>query len=213
MINAERKYCYRITHVNNLKLLLQSGIVNKNHPMASCNYENIGNPDIIGIRDDFPVKIKDYGYIGEYVPFYFTPKSVMLYNIITGHNDSKVKRRDRTEILIIRCLISDLTKLPKWFFSDGQANTKISEHFNDLNKLDKIDWRIIYSSDFSRTEEDPDKIRRYQAEFLVYKEVPFNFVESLCVYDSNVASRLSEVLIDNGVDLNINIKPNYFFEI
>lgn len=120
MINKHRKYCYRITHIRNLPLLLQNGIVNKHHPNASNNYIEIGNPEIIDVRSNMPVKINNYGMIGDYVPFYFTPKSIMLYNIITGYRHPVVQKRNKSEILVIRCLIEELTSLPQWFFTDGQ---------------------------------------------------------------------------------------------
>jgi hypothetical protein len=109
MINQEKKYCYRITHINNLSLLLQNGIVNKHHLNADNNFIEIGNPEIIDVRSTTPVKINNYGMIGDYIPFYFTPKSIMLYNIITGYWHPKVLKRNRSEIIVIRCLITDLS--------------------------------------------------------------------------------------------------------
>lgn len=85
MINKNREYCYRITHIQNLPLILENGIVNKNHSDADGNYIEIGNPEIINVRSTTQVRIDGYGVIGDYVPFYFTPKSIMLYNIITGY--------------------------------------------------------------------------------------------------------------------------------
>jgi ssDNA thymidine ADP-ribosyltransferase, DarT len=131
MVNQNQIYCYRITHLDNLPLLLQNGIINKTHKKANNNYIQIGNPEIIDVRSTSKVKINNYGTIGDYVPFYFTPKSLMLYNIITGFRHPLVQKRPPSQILIIRCIISTLATLPKWFFTDGQANNSASKHYNN----------------------------------------------------------------------------------
>lgn len=183
MINKHKKYCYRITHICNLPLLLQNGIVNKHHPNSSKDYVEIGNPEIIDVRSTTPVKIDDYGMVGDYVPFYFTPKSLMLFNIITGYRHPVVQRRNKDEILVIRCLIEKLAELPKWFFTNGQGNDMASSHYNKLADLEQIDWDCIQKSDFSKSDGDYDRQRRYQAEFLVHKMVPLESIESLNVYN------------------------------
>jgi hypothetical protein len=84
MINGNKKYCYRIAHIENLDYILDRGFVTKHHAQASSQYIHIGNREIIDVRSDMPVRMANYGDIGDYVPFYFTPRSIMLYNIITG---------------------------------------------------------------------------------------------------------------------------------
>jgi hypothetical protein len=213
MLNKDRKYCYRITHIQNLPLILENGIVNKNHRDADGNYIEIGNPEIIDVRSTTPVRIDGYGMIGDYVPFYFTPKSMMLFNIITGYRAPVVPKRRQNEILVIRCLITDLTKLTKWFFTDGQANIKDGsvKHYNNLSYLHEIDWESIQQSNFSKNDGDYDRPRRYQAEFLVNSKVPLKFIESLNVYNQNAADYVNEVLNENNINLAVNIQPQYFF--
>jgi len=213
MLNKDRKYCYRITHIQNLPLILENGIVNKNHRDADGNYIEIGNPEIIDVRSTTPVRIDGYGMIGDYVPFYFTPKSMMLFNIITGYRAPVVPKRSRNEILVIRCLITDLTKLTKWFFTDGQANIKDGtvKHYNRLSHLPEIDWESIQQSNFTKSDGDYDRPRRYQAEFLVHSKVPLKAIESLNVYNQQAADYVNEVINENNINLAVNIQPQYFF--
>jgi len=211
MINSQKLYCYRITHINNLSLLLQNGIVSKKHPNASAGYVNIGNNEIIDVRSKTLVGINNYGMIGDYVPFYFTPKSIMLYNIITGYWSPVVPKRNRNEILVIRCLISDLANLPQWFFTDGQANDMATQHYNNLAVLDNIDWLSIQTSNFNKSNGDYDRLRRYQAEFLVHQQVPIGHIESLNVFDVQSELVVNNILAQNNINLAVNIKPQYFF--
>lgn len=211
MINKDKKYCYRITHIQNLPFILQMGIVTKHHPQASEDYIHIGNPEIIDVRSAKPVKIGNYGNIGDYVPFYFTPKSIMLYNILTGYYVPVVPKRKRNEILVIRCLIEDLAQLPQWFFTDGQGNDMASSHYNDLAYLDTIDWQCIQHSLFHKNDGDYDRPRRYQAEFLVHERVPLTAIESLNVYNQSAADYVNAVLSQNNINFAVHIQPQYFF--
>jgi hypothetical protein len=213
VINKEKKYCYRITHIQNLPLILDNGIVNKKHPDADGNFIEIGNREIIDVRSTTPVRIEGYGMIGDYVPFYFTPKSMMLYNIITGYRAPVVPKRNRNEILVVRCLISELAKLKKWFFTDGQANIKDGsvKHYNSLSDLGEVDWESIQQSNFSKSDGDFDRPRRYQAEFLVHSKVPLKCIESLNVFNQSAADYVNGILKENNINLAVNIQRQYFF--
>jgi hypothetical protein len=48
------------------------------------NYRNIGNIDLIDKRSRRLVPVPPDGTLGDYVPFYFTPFSIMMYNIKLG---------------------------------------------------------------------------------------------------------------------------------
>lgn len=212
IINANRNYCYRITHIQNLPQILTNGLVNKHHANAGTEYVAIGNPEIIDVRSNSKVKLNGYGYIGDYVPFYFTPKSIMLFNILTGYWHPTVPKRHREEIIVIRCLIDELVKLSRWFFTDGQANVRdTTDHYNDLECLNKIDWANIQNSNFSKSDGDYDRPRRYQAEFLVHQEVPVKSIESINVYNSNTAHAVDVILKKHFSTLAVNIQPAYFF--
>ena len=211
MINESHQYCYRVTHIENLPLLIQNGIVSKHHPKADKSYINIGHIEIVGLREKMNVKLEGYGHIGEYVPFYFTPRSIMLLNIITGVNNQFVPKRAKDELLIICCNILKLTTLPNWFFTDGQGNNNLTKHYNDMTQLGSIDWESIVKSDFSKKDNDIDRFRRYQAEFLVHNEVPISYIDSLYVFNKKAFNYVTDVLNENSINLPVNIQTRYFF--
>lgn len=213
MINLKKNFCYRIYHIQNIQHILQNGLCTKHHPKASKDFISIGNSEIIQVRDDTLVRIDNYGYIGEYVPFYFTPKSMMLLNILTGFHKPIVKQYPKEEIIVIRCLINDLSNACKFFFTDGQANEKtMTKHYNDINKLHKVDWDIIQKSDFKRDGNDTDKTRRYQAEFLVHEHVPVNKIESINVYNEKAANFIQKEVAKTDILIPIRITKTYFFD-
>lgn len=210
-INANRRYCYRICNIRNLAHILEAGLCTKNHPSASSQFYPIGNPDIIGTRDTTPVRLEGYGSIGDYVPFYFTPRSIMLFNIVTGYYAPIVPQLSREQIIVIRSEISQLSESKRFFFTDGQANSAYSKHYTDLKDLHKIDWESIQKSNFQKSDLDTDRPRRYQAEFLVHSHVPLEFIESILVYNEKTEIVVNIELQAAGFNIPVKVAPICFF--
>lgn len=212
LVNENKEFCYRITHIDNLPLIIRDGICAKNHENASEEFVPIGNPDIIAKREDEPVKIEGFGNLSDYVPFYFTPRSVMLYNILTGYYEPIVKKRAEEEILVIRCRITNLFNNKKCFFTDAMASVNISKHYDDLKNINEINWHAIHNSDFQNTIDNLDKRRKYQAEFLVYNHVPLDLVESLHVYDEDTKQFVKQELNNAGRGhIPVKVTKFYYF--
>jgi hypothetical protein len=212
VFNGQRQYCYRICHIENLEHILQYGLCTQHHKNANPNYKPIGNPDIIGNRDRAYVKIQGYGVIGDYIPFYFTPRSIMLYNIVTGYRAPFVPKLPRQDIIIFRALIADLCEQEhRYFFTDGQANTtSLTNHFNALTYLDRIDWESILSGNFTKSG-DPDRPRRYQAEILVQHHLPITSLSSIIVYNKAAEAAVKSALNKAGIILNVQVISEAFF--
>jgi len=212
MVNRNKTFCYRITHRDNLAHILRHGLVNKNHANADPNFVAIGNPEIIDVRSTTAVNLKGHGFIGEYIPFYFTPRSIMLFNIVTGYYAPKVPQRAKDEIVVLRFLIEVLVQQDRWFFTNGQANDEETAHFADLQHMDKIDWKCIQNSDFTKSDGDYDRQRRYQAEFLVYDSVSISCIESICVYSENMKAWAQKQVNAAAKMIPVHIHKPYFFD-
>ena len=206
------KLVYRIIHYDNLNYVLEHGMYVRQHKKFDANYVNIGNSEIIDVRKDCPVKITGYGFVGDYVPFYFGTQSIMLYNILTGHGG--LQKHTANNIIYLCCRIEGLIEIcPKYFFTDGQANKQITAHFSNINDLNKIDWNVVNGTDFRKSEDDPDKARRYQAEFLVHQHVPVNCISKIVIHNKSIANTIQASLIKYGLKVPIEIakKDCYYF--
>ncbi len=99
------------------------------------------------------------------------------------------------------------------FFTDGQANTtSITNHYNDLDDLKKIDWEIIQNGDFKKEASDTDKQRRYQAEFLIHNYVDIHYIESINVYNNKAVTFVKQEIAKTDIIKPVNINTNYFFD-
>ena len=119
-LGPEAARIFRITHVANVPWILQHGLHCKTSQTVDPNFVPIGLPELIQQRMNRPVPIAPGGLLGDYVPFYFTPWSVMMLNIKTGRN-GVIKRANRDIVI----LVSSLHKLDemgiRFVFTNGHA--------------------------------------------------------------------------------------------
>lgn len=86
-LNPEKALIWRIIHRDNMPWILDNGLHCGNCKIRSQRWVSIGNPELINKRASHPVPLPPGGVLNDYVPFYFTPFSVMLNNILTGWGD------------------------------------------------------------------------------------------------------------------------------
>ncbi|OYQ33280.1 hypothetical protein CHU92_12875 [Flavobacterium cyanobacteriorum] len=165
-------WIYRIIHIHNLEYLLTNGLHVRNHKNADPNYINIGDSELIAKRNTYKVKIDPpNGNLGDYVPFYFGRLSPMLLKIKNGTNG--ITKRSQDEIVYIVCDINNIVENCKqWCFTNGHAKNAITEFYNNLENLNEVDWNIVNERYWNNTDDDFDRMRRKQAEFLIRDYVP-----------------------------------------
>lgn len=92
----------------------------------------------------------------------------------------------------------------KFVFSDGHPVIMLSRFYSNVADLDKVDWQIMGLRYWKDTEEDSDRERRRQAEFLVHESFPWSAVDYLAVRNANMKSRLENYLSGEWPD---RVKP------
>jgi ssDNA thymidine ADP-ribosyltransferase, DarT len=97
-LNPEKALIWRIVHRDNVPWILDHGLFCANCSPQAPDYVTIGNPELIGRRSQRIVPIPPGGTLADYVPFYFTPFSVMMKNI---HSGRSVEKRSNDEIVIL----------------------------------------------------------------------------------------------------------------
>ncbi len=170
-LTARRGLIFRICHISNFSRHIENGLVCKNSGSKNEHFVSIGNKDLIDSRSNKGVPIPPLGMLSDYVPFYFTPFSPMMLNIKTGYNG--ITKRKNSDIIIFASSAYKISEMNiKFVFTDRHAYLAAANFYSNLNNLSHIDWKILQNRDFKRDNEDPGKMERYQAEFLVYKSLP-----------------------------------------
>jgi hypothetical protein len=150
------------------------------------------------------------GTLGDYVPFYFTPSSPMLYNISSGY--SGIRQRSNEEIVV---LVSSLPKLLEmkvpFLFTDRHALLAAAQFHAELRALEQLDWAILQARDFRRDSEDVGKLERYQAEALAYKHVPVAALLGAGCYDEATAAHVKSHAAKLGLSLQVVVRRGWYF--
>jgi len=126
----EKIWLFRITHIDNIPDILRYGMVSRHSSHANKAFVRIGDSSLIEVRDDVDAPVPPGGKVSEYIPFYFGPRSPMLFRIATGFDG--VKKYPQEEIVYI---ISSLDKIRSrnlpYFFTDGHLKSFTSTAYND----------------------------------------------------------------------------------
>ena len=151
------------------------------------------------------------GTLSDYVPFYFTPFTPMMYNIYTGRGG--VQQRSNDEIIILvstvhRVLEQGYTCL----FTDRHAYPVKSQYFNDVSKLSEIDWKLLQARNFKRNPDDPVQIERYQAEALVHQHLPVTALIGIMCYTDQLKFNIEQDLHLRGLNnLAVHRMQGWYF--
>jgi ssDNA thymidine ADP-ribosyltransferase, DarT len=105
LLNPDKALIFRIVHKDNVDQVLGAGCHCRSTMMGRSAYVEIGNQELIQKRAQRTVPCSPGGTLSDYVPFYFTPFTPMLYNIKTGYG---VPQKPLQDIVI---LVSSLLRL------------------------------------------------------------------------------------------------------
>ena len=209
-LNPTKAFIFRIAHVECVPWILRHGLHCRSAPEQDPHYVNIGNASLIDKRSRHAVPIPPGGTLSDYVPFYFTPYSIMMYNIHTGYGG--ITRRPNHDIVIFVSSLHRVRELGLPFvFTDQHAYAAGTEYFSDLADLSRVDWPLLQSRNFKTDDADPGKQVRYQAEALVHRHVPLDALLGIGCYDDTVRQKLESLIAASGRTLNVKTTPTWYF--
>ena len=204
---------YHITHIKNLSLIMQSGGLRANSILKQQNqtYQDIAHQSIQARRATTPVPCGKKGTLHDYVPFYFAPRSPMLYAIYK--NNVQGYTQGQKPILYLVTTAETIKKASISFvFTDGHAIMAYSEFYDDLSYLDTaIDWQVMKSKYWNSILQDLDRPRRRQAEFLIYQHCPWYLVNSIGVINKEIAQQVKQLLQPCSHQPPVSICPAWYY--
>ena len=208
-LNAGKALIWRIVHRDNLGLILDNGLHCANSARLPPAYVSIGNPELIDKRRHRVVAISPGGTLTDYVPFYFTPFSVMMKNIHSGRG---VAQRSNEEILILVSSLHHVKSLGLPFlFTNAHAYPEWADYYSDLARLGEIDWGILQRRDFKRDPDDPRKMERYQAEALIFHHLPIRGILGIVCYTETMKRGIEQQIQSRGLKLPVHVRREWYF--
>lgn len=193
----EHPKIYHITHLENLPRLVD-GVVWSDAERIRQGLDStvVGMNEIKRRRlEELDVRCHGGTKVGEYVPFYFCIRSIMLYLLYQGNHPDLTYRGGQRPIVHLEADLHAAVdwaeaNARRWSFSNGNAGTRYTSFYADLAELDHLDWEAIAATDWR----DPFIKERKQAEFLVERSFPWGLIERIGVIDDNAAQRVAGVL-------------------
>jgi ssDNA thymidine ADP-ribosyltransferase, DarT len=210
-LNPTKALIWRIVHRNNLPWILENGLHCGNSPVQAPDWISLGNPELIIKRNNRLVPTPPHGVLNDYIPFYFTPFSVMLKNINTGWGG--IQKYNSSDIII---LVSSLPHLQQqnipFLFTDSHAYHQYANFYEDLTDLDKIDWPLLQRRDFKRDPDDPRKFERYQAEALIHRHCPISGLLGIICYTDELQAQIEQLINQYKTPLKVHQRRNWYFQ-
>ena len=203
---------YHIVHVDRLSSIIADGCLWSDSAMV--NRQDIGTT--IGISQikerRLNLKLNSHPdlHVSGCVPFYFCPRSVMLYLIHRADHPELIYRGGQKPIVHLE---ADLRRTVdwanankrRWAFTLSNAGAYYFEDFTDLNQLSKISWDAVQARDWQEYKHGK------QAEFLIEHSFPWSLVSRIGVHSTATRDTVLRKLHKSDYSPLVDIKRDWYY--
>ena len=209
---------YHIVHVDRLPSIVADGhlwcdalVTAQDSPGTA-----IGMSQIKKRRLGLPFGSHSGLHVGDCVPFYLCPRSVMLYILHCANHEELVYRGGQEPILHLEADLAAAVDWAdqngkRWAFTLSNAGAYYFEDRCDLSRLNEIDWDSVRARKWSGLGV-PLKIKEgKQAEFLLEERFPWELVERIGVLRSATMDKATQGMTDGQHRPQIEIRPDWYY--
>ncbi|MEZ4850827.1 MAG: DUF4433 domain-containing protein [Bacteroidia bacterium] len=213
IMNLDQIHIFRIFHIDNLEFILrQNKLTTYNSPDADPDYRGIGEGELIGLRANHEITTDNsqqtYCPSCNFLPFYFAPRSVMLYRIQSGY---KVAQIPQENIIHMVFKLEDILPDIEYLFTDGHGYARFTRWFDDVDFLSELDWKTIPAKQWNDTEIDMDRQRRKQAEFWIKEEISLEKLIGIGVYNQAAFDIVTNLCQNYQRNIPVKVKNDYYY--
>ncbi len=203
---------YHIVHVDRLASIMADGCLWCDAEVARRDPggTTIGMTDIKQRRLTLTLSSHPLLHVGDCVPFYFCPRSIMLYLIHQANHPGLTYRGGQGPIVHLEADLHAVVEWAsqndrRWAFTLSNAGAYYFEDRCDLNCLGEIDWDAVEARDWKNCKEGK------QAEFLLERSFPWRLVERVGVYSRAIYQRVINELPAGGHRPLVEIRPDWYY--
>lgn len=205
---------FHMTRIERLPSIVQHGLLPDNEVRSrGLAGVEIGYRHIKDRRAGRAVPCGPGGTLADYVPFYFAPRSPMLYAIQGGLVGPEAARTERiiyafSTVQQLRASGLDVV------LSNRHAELAYAEFcVAGARPVDDgfIDWPLMREQYWNNTVADPDRKERRQAECLVHPNVPWAALRGLATKSEEVAREVRATLASLGVPTAVSVRRDWYF--
>lgn len=204
---------YHIVHFDRL-----ASIVSDGHIWCDAKVARDGAPGTtIGMN---PIKQRRLGLrlgshprlrVGDCAPFYFCPRSVMLYLIYRANHPELTYRGGQGTIVHLEADLRQSVAWAnandrRWAFTSSNAASSYFEDYTDLSRLDKLDWDAIRANQWAGEREEGK-----QAEFLMESSFPWELVSRVGVLSNAIRDKVLCIVQSSAHRPGVVVKPSWYY--
>lgn len=208
-----RPKIYHIVHVDRLLSIIQSGGLLCDAEIA----KHSGSGTMIGMDS---IKLRRLNeltlnshpglYVGACVPFYFCPRSIMLYLISQANHPELLYHGGQGPIVHLEFDLYNAVEWAeaqnkRWAFTLSNAGSRFFEDHCDLANLNKIDWGAVNAISWTSCKDGK------QAEFLVETSFPWGLLERIGVQNKVTHNQVASVLAKSQHKPILEIKMDWYY--
>lgn len=206
---------YHITHIDNLPSIVTGGVIESD----GRRFQQGGGQTSIGMTEikrrrlfENDVPCHPGTKVGDYVPFYYCPRSIMLFILYRGNHPDMDYHGGQRPILHLQVDLEAAiswaeTNSIGWAFSDRNAGTRFTSFYKSRGDLDKIDWDAVGATVFI----DPQIKEGKQAEFLIHDTCPWQLVEKIGVLDEGMLAQVHTILQPGRNNPVVSIERAWYY--
>ncbi len=148
--------------------------------------------------------------VGDCVPFYFCPRSVMLYVIHRANNPELTYRGGQTPIVHLEADLHEVFSWAernetRWAFTTTNAGSYYFEDYADLADLHRVNWNAVQARDWRSCQSEK------QAEFLVERAFPWTLVARIGVRNWDVRTETQTMIETSTHQPPVEIIPRWYY--
>lgn len=149
-------------------------------------------------------------FVGACVPFYFCPRSVMLY-LIHRRNAELAYQGGQASIIHLQADLGATVawanaQRVRWAFTLSNAGSYFFEDRNDLARLGEINWTAVQANNWSGGLKEGK-----QAEFLLEQHFPWHLIERIGVHSATIYRQVVNVLPAHGHRPPVEVRPDWYY--
>lgn len=209
---------YHIVHVDRLRSIVTDGHLSCDRELSRRASQGIETGTTIGMGSIKQRRLSDLRltshpelFVGDCVPFYFCPRSVMLYLIYQANHPELTYRGGQEPIVHLE---ADLRAVVRWARQQGQrwaftlsnAGARYFEDRCDLAKLSEINWTAVAATTWAGAMKEGK-----QAEFLLERAFPWHLVERIGVKSPSTYRLATNALPSPGHRPPVEVKPEWYY--
>lgn len=209
---------YHIVHVDRLASIIADGQLLCDAQMAQRANAGttIGMGSIKQRRLSLPITCRPGLHVGGCVPFYFCPRSIMLFLIHCANHEELSYKGGQGPIVHLELDLREVVEWAegqqrKWAFTLSNAGAYYFEDRCDLSNLSEINWDAVAANQWSGNGISRSVKEGKQAEFLVETSVPWELVRRIGVRSQAVGQQASQVVQTAAHRPTVEVKADWYY--